>query len=458
MSRFKFIGEYKSDGKVCNIYKDKITGIYYKIDDGVVKRVFSDDVKIADKITNCKIKNRKNKKEIFTLSYFVTIYSLIFIEIVSMLNGRTTINDKKPVVEETALNDSLINLSRKSYLAEAIKQNNTIKDDLINDYIEVLAETEINESDFIIIAAKFKNYNFKNSEISTSSLNEILNLNDYGFVASELYNYVHKEKNNQKFGTISNIFAGDTDILKRLFDRECLDDLIAEKVGSKVSMAEILENEDVKKYISKTEEKYKYFSGELQNNIFNKFICLNIDDKYNSYLYKENGSLKNVNYDYYKFELMKQIYKHENLDYKNEFDRKLVYFYATANLNGVFFPDPVEEILYGLFLSNNENYLNETDLYTFLSNYEFDYEKLVSLSDLSYYSEALPLLQEVNLCLKEEVNAGNLSELHYLEFIKYVTTNLQTNDFDDFKTFWDANKNNESIDDFKLDLKKGCNL
>ena len=64
MSRFKFIGEYKSDGKVCNIYKDKITGIYYKIDDGVVKRVFSDDVKIADKITNCKIKNRKNKKDI----------------------------------------------------------------------------------------------------------------------------------------------------------------------------------------------------------------------------------------------------------------------------------------------------------------------------------------------------------------------------------------------------------
>ena len=322
MSRFKFICEYKSDGKVCNIYKDKITGIYYKIDDGAVKRVFSDDVKIADKITNCKIKNRKNKKEIFTLSYFVTIYSLIFIEIVSMLNGRTTINDKKPVVEETALNDSLINLSRKSYLAEAIKQNNTIKDDLINDYIEVLAETEMNESDFIIVAAKFKNYNFKNSEISTSSLNQILNLNDYGFVASELYNYVHKEKNNQKFGTISNIFAGDTDILKRLFDRECLDDLIAEKVGSKVSIAEVLENEDVKKYISKTEEKYKYFSGKLQNNIFNKFICLNIDDKYNSYLYKENGSLKNVTYDYYKFELMKQIYKHENLDYKNEFDRK----------------------------------------------------------------------------------------------------------------------------------------
>ena len=458
MSRFKYICEYKSEGKYCSVYKDKITNAYYKMEDGVAKRVFSDDVKIAEKVIDCK-KEKIGKKEIGILTFAAVFTSVVFVELSSILHGNVdTLDNKKIEKYETVSDYSLINGSRKAHLTEAMKQNNTIRDDLLVGYIDALADLNISEFDFVVIASNFKNYDFKNSEITASSLNDIFHLNDHGFVASELYSYVHKSKNEQKFSTISNIFAGDTDILERLFNRECLDDLIAEKIGTKVSIAEILENEDVKKYISKTEEKYKCFSGKLQNNIFNKFICLNIDDEYNSYLYNENGSLKNVTYDYYKFELMKQIYKHENLDYKNEFDRKLVYFYATANLKGVFFSDPVEEILYGSFLSYNENYLNETDLYTFLSNYEFDYEKLVSLSDLSSYSVALPLLQEVNLCLKEEVNAGNLSELRYLEFIKNVTTNLQINDYDDFKTFWEANKNNESIDGFKLDLKKGCNI
>ena len=154
---------------------------------------------------------------------------------------------------------------------------------------------------------------------------------------------------------------------------------------------------------------------------------------------------------------MKQIFKSEKLDYKNESDRKLVYFYATANLNELFLSDPVDEILYGAFLSSYDgNYLNGPDLYSYLSNYEFDYRKLLSLSDLAYYSKALPLLQEVNFCLK--VNAGNLSEIEYLEFIKKVTSYLQEMNYDDFKIFWNANRENKSINGYKLDLKKDCNL
>lgn len=459
MSRFKYICEYKSEGKDCSVYKDKKTNAYYKIEDGVAKRVFSDDVKIAEKVIDHK-KEKISKKEIGILTFAAVFTSVVFVELSNILHGNVvTLDNKKVVKEETVSDYSLINGSRKSHLTEAIKQNNTIKDDLLVDYIDALADLNISEFDFIVIASNFKNYDFKNSEITASTLNDIFHLNDHGFVASELYSYVHKSKNDQKFSTISNIFAGDTDILERLFDRECLDDLIAEKVGTKVSTAEVLENEDVKNYINEKKEKYDYFPGELQNNIFNKFICINHDDEYNFYIKEENGLLTNVTYEYYKFELMRQIFKSDNLDYKNESDRKLVYFYANANLNGVFLDDPVEEILTGALLSSTDGlYLNGQDLYAYLSNYKFDYKKLINLSDLVYYSGSLPLLQEVNLCLKEEVKAGNLNESDYLKFLNDITYYLESTDELDFNIFSYADKYDESIDEFKLDLKKGCNL
>lgn len=459
MSRFKYICEYKSEGKDCSVYKDKKTNAYYKIEDGVAKRIYSDDVKIAEKVIDHK-KEKISKKEVCILTFAAVFTSVVFVELSSILHDNVVTLDNKKVVKEKTVSDySLINGSRKSHLTEAIKQNNTIKDDLLVDYIDALADLNISEFDFVVIASNFKNYDFKNSEITVSSLNDIFHLNDHGFVASELYSYVHKSKNDQKFSTISNIVAGDTDILERLFDRECLDDLIAEKVGTKVSTAEVLENEDVKNYINEKKEKYDYFPGKLQNNIFNKFICINHDDEYNFYIKEENGLLTNVTYEYYKFELMRQIFKSDNLDYKNESDRKLVYFYANANLNGVFLDDPVEEILTGSLLSSTDgSYLNGQDLYAYLSNYKFDYKKLINLSDLVYYSGSLPLLQEVNLCLKEEVKAGNLNESDYLKFLNNITYYLESTDELDFDVFSYANKNNESIDEFKLDLKKGCNL
>lgn len=460
MSRFKYVCEYKNEGKICNVYKDKLTNTYYKIEDGVAKRIFSDDVKIADKLVNCKRKHKLTKKEFALLSYAAVVSSLIFIEVLGVLNLKTTIVDKKEEVKtETILDDSLIDGSKKYYLTEALKHNKTIKDDLLLDYVDVISALKTNDNDFVIITSKFKNYNFKKSEITVENLNEIFNLNDYGFVASELYNYVHKSKNDQNFSVISNIFAGERDVLERLFAGESLDDLISEKVGTRVCIDDILENKAVKKYIGKKKEKYDYFPGELQNNVFNTFICINHDDEFNFYIKEENGSLINVTYEYYEFELMRQIFESDKLDYKNESDRKLVYFYATANLNGVFLDDPVEEILTGAFLSATDGpYLSAPDLYAYLSNYEFNYKKLMNLSDLVYYSGSLPLLQEVNLCLKEEVKAGNLNEIYYLKFIDIVTHYLKETDELDFESFSLANKYDEPIDGFKLDLKKGCNL
>ena len=95
------------------------------------------------------------------------------------------------------------------------------------------------------------------------------------------------------------------------------------------------------------------------------------------------------------------------------------------------------------------------DLFGHLSNYDFNYHKLVSLSRLSEYEIALPLLQEVNMCLKEEVKLGNLTETEYQLFIDDVLDGLMQHGNDDYLRFIEADRKNESIDDFKLHFKKG---
>ena len=176
MSRFKYICEYKSEGKYCSVYKDKITNTYYKMEDGVAKRVFSDDVKIAEKVIDCK-KEKIGKKEIGILTFAAVFTSVVFVELSSILHGNVdTLDNKKVEKYETVSDYSLINGSRKAHLTEAMKQNNTIRDDLLVGYIDALADLNISEFDFVVIASNFKNYDFKNSEITASSLNDIFHL------------------------------------------------------------------------------------------------------------------------------------------------------------------------------------------------------------------------------------------------------------------------------------------
>ena len=95
---------------------------------------------------------------------------------------------------------------------------------------------------FITFSLKLKNYNFSNSRITIDELDELFDLNDYGFVANELYDYVHKTDSYKKYQVTANLFVNDDDVLRRLFALEDLEDLIYEKVGSKVSIDDIADN------------------------------------------------------------------------------------------------------------------------------------------------------------------------------------------------------------------------
>lgn len=459
MSRFKYICQLKSEGKTYNVYKDKKTNEYYKIDGITVRRIFGDDIRIAEALTENKIKEKAN----FKLPYALLVSTLILLKIITTFDAeKLPFFEEKEEIEvddEFAYDHLLDELGGSTYLNQAISENKTIKDKNIDKYIEILSNVDIDKKDYTLLASKFSEYNFKNEEISIEELTDLLDLNDNGFVASELYCYVNNVKNNDKFMMISNIFAGEKDVIRRLLASENLEALISEKVGAKVSIDDIEENKKVRKYLDAKEEKYSLYDGKLQNNIFNKFICLNKNDEYNYYIDEKDGKLTNITYDFYLFEFKKKIGDDDKVNYSDASDRKLVYFYATAILNDYYIEPTAEDMIYGTLLSlKSDDYLNMFDLYGYLCNYEFDYKKALNLSALCYDRSAIPLLQEVNLCLKEEVKEGNISEAEYLAFIKDVTNYLQSNDYDELKRFWEANKENKSIEGFSLNLKKDCKI
>ena len=463
MSRFKYVCDYKESNRNFKIYEDTVTNEYYKVNDEISSKVEYDEIKEAIKLNDL-FRKKKNKKKPMILT---TIGALALIKMLSLYDqveenltrdNEILVTDEATIDKAVNSDNSLRKIGRKDYLVKAIKENKTIKDHNIDEYIDVLLRIDIDDVDYLLLASKFRNYNFNNEEITKEELKELLNLNDYGFVASELYCYVHKTQNVPQFAMISDIFTGDDDILKRLFGREKLEDVLYEKIGAEVNIYEANNDENVINAVLKKREEYNVYSGVLRNNIFNEFICLSNNGGYDVFFKETNGYLEDVTYEVNTYELLKKVNAIDTFDYRVADDRKILYFYASANLNGVFLNDVTNEILAGAVNGSiSQKYLDLCDLFGFLSahDYNFNYYKLISLADLSMYSDAIPLLEEVNLCLKEEVRENNLTEEQYQAFLNSVYSELKEHNNGDYELFLNANVNNESIGEFTLELKKG---
>ena len=98
--------------------------------------------------------------------------------------------------------------------------------------------------------------------------------------------------------------------------------------------------------------------------------------------------------------------------------------------------------------------ITKNDLFMYLDNPDnFMYEYLMVLSDLIFKGEEiLPLLQEVNLCLRKEVEVGNLDSFYYETFLDLVIYELSFFDEDVYNEFMNAIIYNKSIDGLKLQL------
>lgn len=462
MSRFKRSYDLKENGENFSVYMDKKTGKYYKINRDLVEEVSKRDVEIiesARRVINARKSNRVLKYALIYTSLLVGTSAVLAVVMDNpKMKNFLTKNKTDKKIEVTVSDEDYVlleNMGRKSYLHQIVSENKTLNDKLIDEYIAVLSTVPMSDTYFITFSLKLKNYNFSNSRITIDELDELFDLNDYGFVANELYDYVHKTGSYKKYQVTANLFVNDDDVLRRLFALEDLEDLIYEKVGSKVSIDDIADNIKVSEKILKIRGKY-HCLWELKNNIFNKFVHFDMG------VFKDNGdTYEDITDVYYRGEFIKKIYKDSEFDYTNKEDRILLYFYVTAQINSFnlvdFHPkEPADAIFDGLPYQSTVR-LDKGDLYDYLSNKGFHYYKLDSFSTLANYINegSLGLLVELNLCFKEDMKDGYLYDEQYSRFLEQIEEICDPVDYQRF--IKECNKN-KPVDGFKLDLKKGCNL
>ena len=142
-----------------------------------------------------------------------------------------------------------------------------------------------------------------------------------------------------------------------------------------------------------------------------------------------------------------------NLDYSNVRDRELLYFYANAlNDSNNFGTDDIVD-----FIINGTNSQLATydmfDLMKYMSGNSIDHSKAVYLYGLiSYGEDAIPLLQEINMCLKKDVEDGLITEITYKSFLEQLSIGISIYVPSMEDEFNRANSENRSMDGYELKL------
>ena len=138
---------------------------------------------------------------------------------------------------------------------------------------------------------------------------------------------------------------------------------------------------------------------------------------------------------------------------KEKFPTKDIWLYT-----GYQFEDITSYLINGtdVYSSLGINIVEKSELYTYLSNPEkYDRTYLALFSELAFFGEkSLPLLQEINLCLKEEVREGYLTQDMYEYFINSALEIYLDESQELYDKFLDAIINNKSVDGFKLSLSR----
>lgn len=142
------------------------------------------------------------------------------------------------------------------------------------------------------------------------------------------------------------------------------------------------------------------------------------------------------------------------LDYSNPEDRFLVYLYSNACLSFKQYSD-IEEYMYDAVIEDNHlgiNIITTEDLEDFFDNNNINGSNLKHLAIISYFKKGLPLLQEINICLQEELKENRITEEDYNEFINTCNHIIKLYNSENYDTWIDAIENNKSINNFQLKL------
>ena len=463
---WKFITIYKYDDKTYDIYYDKENDKYYKVYDDESVELSADELKCALVANNINKQVEDKKKRVVRAREMKKkerknriIRTLLIVSLAVGLVGTQFVDDIKYSLEEESTEN------RYYFLRDNINGNNTIDFDEreeLFEYIKIISELDIRDSKMIAIANNLKWSNYKGAR-AIDIINDALGLDDHYFMARELYYKVNGVRGSEFHTAVANCLALENDVATRIINGESIESIIEEVHGIRINLKKE-SRKDLKRLQNICDglaAKIGFCNGEFYNleyNLFDQYIRVS-SDYYDIYFENDFTGIKDVTDLVYYEKLGELIDKNgSEVDYTNMDYRMLVYLYANAVYAGANYSDLTSYLMNGTdtYSSFGINIIEKSELYTYLSNPDnYDRLYLALFSELAFFGEdALPLLQEVNLCLREEVREGYLSQEMYDYFIETALEIIRDEDEELYNKFVDAIIKNESIDGFKLSLSR----
>lgn len=438
------------------MYDDKKDKYYLKHKNK--KTLVKDDIDILcfELMKECNesiIKTKKSKKKLATL-LIIAALSLGIVSITKLYQDNKISIDYL-IDEDASLNDLLIN---------SLKNNQTIRIDQINAlsiYLNELSKYQIDKINALKIASRITEYDFQTFELDENNIitfiDSILNIDDYGFVAHELYNYINGYDETYSLNCLANIFANNQESIEKLLNGQDLITVLESDFNNidtdkdflpiYIEQYENLLENKVRNYlvkysidlIKKNDLENAYLTTEfingnskLQSNIFSSEQVLVNKDTNNNY-YNEGKDITNQYYLNWYYDLIANY----NGDFSNSDQRFLCYLNTSDEINRSLKGTETGHILtrtYGNY------YLDIVTCVDMRSYYENNYNYNINLNRfhvLAYFGPvSLSYLQDINTCLKEEVIEGNLDKENYDNFIYKVNeiyTSLYPNLVEDWQ-------------------------
>lgn len=462
----EYITDYKNDDKTYEIYYDKEDNVYYKVYGDEAFILSEDELKCAVIASNIKAKNEENQRKVIRARELKKeerknkiIRVLIIAGLSIGLVGTQFVDDIKFAIEEESTQNNL------DFLKANINGNKTIDKDEkqeLFEYVRLISELDVKDMRMITIANNLKWNNYRGAK-AVDIINDALGLNDNGFVARELYYKVNGVSGNKFHTAVSNALALENNVITKIVNGKSIEDIIYDIHGIKINLKKESRTdlERLENIANGNSCELGFCNGEfykLENNLFDDYIRVT-SDLHDIYFESDYIGLREVTDRVYYEKLGELIdIEGDEIDYTNMDDRMLVYLYANAVYTGAEYSDITSYLINGtdVYSSLGINIVEKSELYTYLSNPEkYDRTYLALFSELAFFGEkSLPLLQEINLCLKEEVREGYLTQDMYEYFINSALEIYLDESQELYDKFLDAIINNKSVDGFKLSLSR----
>ncbi len=362
----------------------------------------------------------------------------------------------------------------KKAFADIMESNKTIDESVkrqLNSYLDTLYSYELSDEFYGLILNNLNKMDFTDvSSIGVSDLDTLLEGNKNSIViAYELYNYKNDISylNITKYQWIADVLSFSDEATNLFLEGKDINDILKAAFGIdetiNVESTTIADGEcnNIKAFIEKL--KSTGFASinpcEFENNIFNSYIKV-YDGNTKCYLYFDKTTRKGISTLVYRQNLSVMLDSRvDELDYSNVKDRELLYFYANALLdsNNMESTDMTDLIMNGV--NSSYSVFDIFDLMRYMSGSEVNHIKAAYLYGLITYGEdALPLLQEINMCLKMDVEDGLIAQETYDAFLHHLNLGIDAYAPHMKDVFNEASEKNEHMNGYELKLFGGYDI